>query len=344
MAKEVTLADIGRKLNVSTVTVSKALSGSKGVSEQKRTQILETARKMGYDRIIRKKEESVLHTIGVIVASRYLEEKHSFYWRFYQELARCATSRKSFSLLEIVDYHMEKNRTIPKLVSERKAEGIIVLGNFSREYMHFLYEHINLPILYLDSLEMSDRCDCVVTDNMIGGYRMTNYLYGLGHEKIGFVGTLRATNSIDDRYFGYLKSLLEHGKTQKEDWILQDRSRENGIIDQQFFHMPSKGGPTAYFCNSDLTASCFISWLTGQDIRVPEDISVVGFDNYLPDDVGKVALTTYDINLHQMAGSAISLMIHKIEQTRYTSGIIMIQGKFIERSSAVRIADPVRQA
>ena len=94
MAKTVRLIDIGKKLGVSAVTVSKALSGQKGVSEEMREKIVRLADEMGYKRsdsqIESSKEKSF--TIGVIVADRYLGENQSFYWKLYQEISKWAIS------------------------------------------------------------------------------------------------------------------------------------------------------------------------------------------------------------------------------------------------------------
>ena len=92
MAKAVTLSDIGKKLNVSTVTVSKALSGQKGVSDELRTEIVRLADEMGYIRKASGTEEEGRrsYNIGVIVAERYLKESQSFYWKIYQEISQRA--------------------------------------------------------------------------------------------------------------------------------------------------------------------------------------------------------------------------------------------------------------
>ena len=88
MGKSVRLSDIGARLNVSTVTVSKALSGQKGVSEEMRAKIVSLADEMGYVRTTssEKNEERSSYTIGVVVAERFLNESQSFYWKLYQEI------------------------------------------------------------------------------------------------------------------------------------------------------------------------------------------------------------------------------------------------------------------
>lgn len=346
MAKTVKMADIGKRLNVSTVTVSKALSGQKGVSEELREKIIKLADEMGYVRGNAYgesgdgKKQSFM--IGVIVAERYLEENQSFYWKIYQEISMRAMTKNCFSMLEVISYEVEKKGEMPRIVMEQKVDGMIIMGPFKAEYAKKLNTLIRIPVLNMDTLaSVEEGSDCVVSNNLMGGYRMTNYLFQLGHKKIGFVGTRLATSSIDDRHFGYLKSLMEHGVEWREDWLLDDRDREFGKVDnEKWFELPSEM-PTAFFCNCDLSASLLIEKLERNGYAVSEDVSVVGFDNYVIDQFGKVGITTYEINMKEMAKRAVHIMIHKLGNSNYSTGIFMLPGKFIERDSARRIGPPV---
>ena len=342
MAKAVRLADIGERLGVSTVTVSKALSGQKGVSEELRRRIIRLAKEMGYVKSMPedKQEVKTSYTIGVVVAERYLQENQSFYWILYQEISKRAIGKNCFPMLEVISREAEDNREFPKVITEKKVDGLLILGAFSMEYVNHLFSDTGLPMLNLDTTNGWERCDCVVSNNLMGGYRMTNYLFELGHKRIGFVGTRLSTSSIDDRYLGFLKSLMEHGVERRDDWIIDDRSLDDGKIDRTKFVLP-KDMPTAFLCNCDLSAALLITKLEDSGYRVPEDVSVVGFDNYVSDQFAGIGLTTYEIDTKEMADRAVHIIIHKCRNAAYTSGIFMLAGKFIERTSAKRVDQPV---
>lgn len=342
MAKTVRLADIGEKLGVSTVTVSKALSGQKGVSEEMRARIIRLADEMGYVKSAPEEKQEIKksYTIGVVVAERYLKENQSFYWLLYQEISKRAIGQNCFPMLEVISREAEDGGEFPRVVTEKKVDGLIILGAFKMEYVNHLFSYTKLPMLNLDTTNGWEQCDCVVSNNLMGGYRMTNYLFELGHKKIGFVGTRLSTSSIDDRYFGYLKSLMEHGVKWKEDWLVDDRGHEDGKIDREKFLLP-KDMPTAFFCNCDLSAGILITELEKSGYRVPEDVSVVGFDNYVADQVTGVGLTTYEIDTKEMAGRAVHIIVHKCRNAAYTSGVFMLAGRFVERASAKRVGQPV---
>lgn len=343
MAKTVRLIDIGKKLNVSAVTVSKALSGQKGVSEEMREKIICLADEMGYKRNRIQSEEikEESFTIGVIVADRYLGENQSFYWKLYQEISKWAISRNCFPMLEVISREVEQRRELPRVIIEKKADGLIVMGEFKHGYAEFLAENIPVPTVSLDTTGRGKVTDCVVSNNLMGGYEMTNYLFDMGHSRIGFVGTRLSTTSIDDRFLGYLKSQMEHGMKVREDWVIDDRDRETGFVDvENKFELPQEM-PTAFFCNCDGTASLLVRKLKQKGYSVPDDISVVGFDNYISDQFAGVGLTTYEINTREMARRTVHIILHKLKNDNYSTGIFMLPGKFVERDSVRRIAPAV---
>lgn len=350
MAKKVTMEDIGKKFGVSVVTVSKALRGQPGVSPQLGEQIRRTADEMGYRKSSRAHNMRISHTIGIMIAERYLEEHQSFYWSLYQKLAERITEKDSTPLLEVISPEKEADGVLPQIIAGQRADGFIVLGSFKRRYMELLRTapERTAPVVCLDSETESERDDAIISDNIGGGCVMTDYLLSLGHKRIGFVGTLLATSSINDRYLGYTKALLLHGMEVNYDWIIQDRDRASGrLLKSDEIPLPDyRGGnkeklPTAYFCNCDLTANSLIAALERQGLRVPKDISVVGFDNHLPVGVSNAGITTYEINSKTMVAKAVSRIFQKIDNPSFSGNVVVVGGNFIERKSAARVGNPV---
>lgn len=339
MAKAVKLADIAERLGVSTVTVSKALSGQKGVSEELRMKIKALADEMGYKQpsAQRKEKENKSYNIGVLIAERYLDKYDSFYWQMYQQVATKAVAKECFTLMEVVSTGMELAREMPKLVQEQKVDGIMMIGRLADDYLEVLNERSGIPVIYLDFCDEKTDTDAVISDSYYGAYRLTNYLFDMGHRKIAYVGTLLATGSITDRYFGYAKSLLEHGLAVREDWVIDDRDRETGKIDTEHMLQLPEEMPTAFVCNCDLTAAFLIKKLQDAGYRVPEDISVAGYDNYLFPGLCDVALTTYEVDMKEMARRAIRMLIKKIAGENYRSGISIVEGHMVIKDSVEKI-------
>lgn len=335
MSKAVKLADIAEKLNVSTVTVSKALSGQKGVSDEMREKIKELAKELGYQPPAKAKlpKDGKGYNIGVVISERYLDQQESFYWKMYQEVATGAVSRECFTMLEILSHQGEQEMTMPKLLSEDKADGLIIIGLLKEDYLAMIRENIKVPMVCLDFYDRRHECDAVITDNYYGMYKLTNYLFEMGHTKIGYVGTLLYTGSITDRYFGYCKALLEHGQKVREDWVLEDRNRETGYREEGFAFRFPKEMPTAFACNCDITAGVLTEALREKGYRVPEDISIVGYDNYLSPGVCSLGITTYEVDIKEMAHKALRKLIRRMTGQASRQGILIVEGRILLKES-----------
>lgn len=339
MAKTVRLKDIADKVGVSTVTVSKALSGQKGMSEELREKIHALANDMGYVPSVSRKADisAKSYTIGVLISENNMSEYSSFYTRMHQQVSQIAMDKGCFTMLEVISSECEHKRVIPRLVSDNKVDGIVVVGRLDQEYLYTIKNESGIPMVFLDFCNHTGDEDAVVSDSYNGAYCMTNYLFEMGHRNIAFVGTLLASGAITDRYMGYSKALLEHGEPFREDWIIPDRDPESGVLDyNRYFQLPEEM-PTAFFCNCDVAASMLIKRLREKGYRVPEDISVAGYDNYLYPGLCDIKLTTFGVDSYEMGRNAIMNLIRKISGERYRQGIMILEGHMIEGESVKKI-------
>ncbi len=335
MRKTVKMADIAERLSVSTVTVSKALSGQKGVSEEMRIKIQELADEMGYKAPSATKEKKPKrgYNIGILISGRYLANYVAFYWKMYQDVASEAMQKECFTLFEILNEEMEEKKLMPRLLEEKKVDGLIVIGKPGYGYTDFLRKNASLPLVFLDFYERDAGVDCFISDGFYGTYVLTNYLFDKGHEDIAYVGTLFATDSITDRFMGYAKSMMEHGKEVTKEYLIDDRNIDSGLQEQYgIFNFPEKM-PTALVCNCDFIASQVIKYLTEKGYRVPEDVSVVGFDNYLYPGLCDVDITTYSVDIKAMSKAGIETLLKKLDGENYKKGIHIVEGHLIEKDS-----------
>ena len=338
MAKAVKLADIAKPLGVSVVTVSKALSGQKGVSDEMRAKIVELADKLGYVQPSAAKREQISrsHNIGVLIQEDYIEQSASFYWNLYQQVARITVEAGSFTMMEVITRRMEEEILLPRLLLEQKVDGLLIIGPVSENYLIALNAQAT-PLMYLDFADRERGSDAVISDSFYGAALMTDYLIANGHRKIGFVGTVLATNAITDRYLGYVKSLMEHGLEPKPEWVIDDRAQTGGGIEADRYLQLPKDLPTAFFCNCDLTGGLLIRKLESVGLRVPEDVSIVGFDNYIYPGICDIEITSYDVNATEMAQTAVDHLLAKIEERPYRKGQVMIEGCLVEKDSVRKL-------
>lgn len=335
MRKTVRLIDIAEPLGVSTVTVSKALSGQKGVSEEMRKKIVDLANELGYKQpsMMRKEADRTSYNIGVIMLEKYFDKYNSFYLQMYQYISSESIQNNSFSLLEVITQKMEDDLVLPRLKQENKVDGIIVIGKFADRYLALLRENFKKPIVYLDFCVEHQDMDVVISDSFYGAYNLTSYLFEMGHKDIAYVGNILETSSIMDRYLGYLKALMEHGCQLREDWIIDDRDPETKwILEPERIQLPADM-PTAFVCNCDLTAGNLIKRLEAEGYKIPQDVSVVGYDNFIFPGVCDVEITTYEVDVCRMAMEAVNLLIKKMNKEPYRRGIHIIEGRLIEKDS-----------
>lgn len=335
MAKQVKMSDIGKRVHVSTVTVSKALSGQKGVSDSVREEIIRVADEMGYIPIATRKleNEKKSYNIGILIHETYIGSYTSFYGQLHQRLNAEAMENGNFSLMEEVTKEMEDKKVIPVLISEKKVDGIIIIGKLSRSYQEEIRRASRIPIVFLDYISYRTDDDCIISDSYYGAYSLTDYLMEKGHRKIGFVGTLLSTGSIDDRYFGYRKAMMEGGAEIRNEWLLEDRNISDCNVDSEKYFILPKELPTAFVCNCDITASLLIQKLERNGIHVPGDVSVVGYDNFLFPQIGGVDITTYEVDIREMAHKALRNLMHKLNGEYYRKGIVIVSGHIVEKES-----------
>ena len=339
MAKSVRLKDIADRIGVSTVTVSKALSGQKGMSEELREKINALANDMGYVPPVSRKADftNKSYTIGVLISEHFMSEYSSFYTRMHQQVSQIAMDKGCFTMLEVISQENEENKTIPRLLEDHKVDGIVVVGRLDEGYLRSIKDSVGIPMVFLDFCNHTGDEDAVVSDSYNGAYCLTNYLFDMGHTDIAYVGTRLASGAVTDRYFGYAKSMMEHRQPFNRDWIIDDRGPDGVMDPVNYFKFPAKM-PTAFFCNCDMAASMMIKKLKEHGYKVPEDISVVGYDNYLFPGLCDIKLTTYGVDTYEMGRNAVLNLIRKISGERYRQGIMILEGHMIEGESVKRLS------
>ncbi len=330
MKSGVTMRDIAAKLNISVVTVSKALNDKDGVSDELKQKIKELAERMGYrvNAAARSMKAGYSYNIGIIVAQRFTGNKESFYMQFYKYIAQSLDNHQYSAILHILSADDEEQLVLPRSYYEKKADGYIVLGQVSKAYVEVL-QNTDCALVFLDFYTDQANMDCVLTDNFYAVYEMTNYLIEQGHRRIAFVGNLHSTSSIQDRYLGYYKSMLEHRLPHTPELVINDRNEQGKFIPLE---LPEQL-PTAFVCNCDQVAYELMQTLNRNGYRVPDDCSVVGFDNDLYSELASPKLTTVAVDREEMARTAAKIVVKKVKKSETRYGRVFVKGNLIHRES-----------
>lgn len=213
-------------------------------------------------------------------------------------------------------------------MKSHSIDGLVIIGEIDKGYIRHLRELLQMPLVFLDFYDKEIARDAVIADNFYGMYQMTELLFAQGFREIGFIGSIYATSSIMDRYCGFMKSNLEHRIEVPAEWVIPDRDE----LGQVGFELP-KRLPQAFVCNCDLVAGMLITRLREGGVRVPEDISVTGFDNFLQPGFADMRITTYEINTKAMARVAVDKILKQLRNPERGRNLEIVSGHILWKSS-----------
>ncbi|MDR2245560.1 MAG: substrate-binding domain-containing protein [Treponema sp.] len=272
MKPVIKMSDIARELSVITVIVSKALSGKDGVSGALKETIIQKAEELGYvyNSLPRNMRESRHYLIGILISSKFIGDS-SFYWIFYKKLLEVLKQTPYLGVLEVIGDGDELNCAVPSVLSAKKVDGIIILGQMRDPYLATITSKTS-QCIFLDCYASIGSCDCVMmSNNFLGSYNLTKLLIAAGHKTIGFIGSTAATTSILDRYLGFCRAMMEAGLPCEA--AIEDRDGNGNYI------MLCPDTCTAYVCNNDQIAGIGINQMRKSGMNVPKDMWLAGFDN-----------------------------------------------------------------
>ena len=329
-SRKPTMRDIAREIGTSAVTVSKAIAGKPGMSSDLRKRILKKASEMGYEyphssrRLPREHLE-----VGILIPDKYFEAD-SFYAEIYKRLVRKLADLGHFGVLELLDPENERELSLPNLMTTKHVDGLILLGEPAKAYYRKIAQ-AGTPVVFLDFYDEQANADAVAGDNAYGTYRLTCHLIRRGHREIGFIGNTKATSSIMDRFLGYYRAMLLNDLPVRDEWIIQDRELTGGLVKPVL----PENLPTAFVCNCDMTARLLIDALQERGCRVPEDVSVTGFDDYPAGSDSEIPLSTFRIDTDGMIELAVKTLLERCAGEQKPFGRMVVSGQPVYRESEI---------
>ena len=344
MKKRVTMKEIAEKLNLSINAVSLALHDRAGVSEETRRLVLNAADETGYlDQSAKYTASYSNKNICILLEDRFFKDMQ-FYGRILLGLEEAA--KKAGYDLFINSF--EKNHEIPACVEQHKVSGLIVVGKIDDEYLRRLKGY-SIPVLLLDHESVETPTDCVMTNNAAGAYKLTKYLLDKGFRKIGFFGDLKYTPSIRERFWGYQEAMQQHLDFPSfEEGISYIRRYsvlskvEDAVINQDAtslaaFYQTLEEQPDALICSNDKMAIVMCKALSQCGLKVPEDISIVGFDDIELSNMVAPRITTMRVDKVLMGKKAMECLLKCMEKPKEKVEKLVLDVQLIERDSVRKL-------
>ncbi|MFS0880578.1 LacI family DNA-binding transcriptional regulator [Metabacillus niabensis] len=335
--------DIAKLANVSKSAVSLALNGKNGVSKETRDKIIKIAQEHGYiPRPIIKADQyfqtnsKLLRFVACI--NEGIVTEHYETMPFFTELINNIDKQigsNGYSLIVSAISIKNLKEEIARLEQEQKSAGILLLGtNLTPEQINIV-SSIQPNLVVLDTCFETLDVNFVVMNNIYGAYQAGKYLIELGHKNIGYVESTTRMYNFDMRRKGFLQALEENDLKIAEDNYFS--ISPTVITSQEEFKIKIKSQinklPSALFCEADYMAISVIKSLSELGIQVPNDISIIGFDNIFESQVITPELTTINVKKDRIALLAVEKLIREIDNNENDKIKLFVDTDLIERNS-----------
>lgn len=309
----VTARNIAARLGLSTSAVSLALNGKPGVSEQTRASVFKAAEEMGYGGVRKLPEPSGYRRICFVFYINKLVSiaENTSFSSFVLQGVESAASAQGYSTQ--VRY-LRAGESVEKQAADvcRNADGIILLGtdlieDSLPEVQAFLDAASSLPTVVVDSLMLAERLDCVGNDNALGSRQAVNYLLERGCRRIGYLRSRHRILNFEERERG-LRSALADAGMEPDAVVDLGISFDDACEDMNRYIEKCDRLPDGFFAENDVIAAASIRALRAHGVALPEDVSIVGFDDIPICDLTDPSLTTVHSFKEQLGEVAVALL------------------------------------
>jgi DNA-binding LacI/PurR family transcriptional regulator len=303
------LKDIAEACGVSVATVSRALNGVTNENKERTAFICQTARQMGYypNAAARTLKTSRSRNIGILYEDRM---NHEYFSSLLDEL-RSAADERGYDLT-LIGRTENGRETYYDHARRRNLDGVIVIqANFeSQDVIHLAGSDI--PTVVIDHIY--EGCDCVSGDNRASMERIVQFAYDRGHRKIAFI-TGQESAVTRERLGGFYKICAELGIRVTAGFVREGRfhdpERCSEIVREM---MGGEEKPTCILCPDDYSCLGALWDLKAEGVRIPEDVSLIGYDGVRMSRIIRPTLTTYRQNTEALAREAIGLLVEAVEK------------------------------
>ncbi len=339
--QKVTMKDVAGRLGVSINAVSLALSGRVGVSEALRARVVQTAWDMGYfEHKTQALKKVKLKNLLVILKTGALSDVH-----FHNVVFQSMQSEAKRLGYDIMVEFLGDLTQVPSAITDHKVSGVIIFGTFGDEGL-LAIARTKIPMVLVNHETCALNVDTVVNKNYQGAQLAIGHLYRMGHRRIGYAGYATDESSMRLRKAGFIQAALDLGIYGDDPTagyraaafeenltpllMVHNAQAIADLLIVKFGNMQNL--PTAFFCCNDATAIGMMGALALLGVRVPQDVSLVSFDNIPLAQTAPTPLTTIDIPIRPMGARAVRQIVLAVEN-KPPRETILLPMQLVERES-----------
>jgi len=341
MEEKVKISDIARQSGVSMATVSLALNNKSGVSQETRLRVLKVAEQLDYPI---KQPASIpgkntrLATVGMVVKTDHIPispqaQANPFYSKVIVGIEDVCR-RNGINLL-FATLPVDQNNhpvEVPQLLYNDRVDGLLMVGAFVDETILSISGKHTPRIVLVDGYSNTESYDAVVSDNFHAAYQAVEYLIQKGHRHIALVGSeMNCYPSLQERRNGYFRALKENEITDV--YIANFNINTTHGYDETVYLLKEHPHITALFCVNDEIGFTAIRAAQDQGRRVPEDISIIGYDDTYIAANARPSLTTMRVDTVAMGRAAVHLLSLRMDNPESARMTVTIHPTLMERES-----------
>ena len=335
-----TIKDVARQAGVSHTTVSRALHNSSLISTQTTERIQKIASELGYHPSVaaRSLKTNRSQALGVIVshiADPYFSE-------ILQGIDDVAQENGYSLFIASAQHNPTRENAIVQTMREHRVDGVILCSPYFTPEQSKRLNSYDIPIVALNNQATDNYRFAIYHDDVDGSRQACQHLIELGHKRIAYLGNAASGRTTQERLSGFRQAMAEAGLAVQPEFIHQvcGNSAEQGLEGMDYF-LELTERPTALICYNDWMAVGVLKGLRRAGLRVPEDISITGFDNIMYSDYTQPPLTTIDQPKRTLGAEAALMMIEQLradtKSTPIETRIKRLKGKLIIRQSTASV-------
>lgn len=307
----VTIRDVAKHANVAISTASRVINDSGYVSEETRAKVEETIRKLGYvpNSIARSLKQKQTFSLGLIVA----DIGNPFYAELAQAVERAARDLGYSVLLANTDGKPKHEESGIRLFLTKQVDGIIWYSPINKELVDRVAKSQDTSIVVISGKQELQGNHTIHIDDHLGAFEAVNHLINLGHRRIGYIAEPDHPKYPQERLKGYCRALKEANIPGDSSLIVRGTYQEGSGLEaaKRLLSLPDR--PTAIFCANDLMAIEAMQYIKAIDLRIPEDVALVGFDNTKIAGIYGIDLTTVAQPTYEMGRESANLLISSLK-------------------------------
>ena len=327
----ITIKEIAKLADVAQSTVSKALNDRPDVSPETKRKIIEIAKQYNFvpNAFGKGLKSRTTENIGVIFCRESQPlSGNPFYSRVLEGIeAELAMNNYNLVLQLIPESQQEM---LPKMVRQRQVDGLILAGIFQEQFIKNILSN-NIFVVLIDPKILTNNCSQVLIDNEYGAFTATQYLIQKGHRRIGFISGDLERLSFKQRFNGYKKA-LEYNNIAVDKALIQTGGLEKGYDHVKSLLMLDNR-PTAVFAANDINAIHGYKAIQEQNLKIPDDVSIIGFDDIDLAKYSTPSLTTVRVYKEELGSIGVRTLLQMINGESKTPVTTIVPTRLIERES-----------